>query len=609
MPYYATNGSALSATSTFQILVDGTASTTNLIVTNSFTLGTLSGFLKATAGALATALINLASDVTGILPIRNGGTGTSTAPVYGQVLVGNSNGTYTLTATSSLGIGGGSSAWGGITGVLSSQTDIQNALNAKLSFTSWYATTSAPQLTTLAGLAITKSQVSDFGTYESPLTFSYPLSRSTNAISLLLSTSTSNTWGGTQTFTNIIAGNINGNAATVTNGMYTTDTGTVTNTMLAGSIANNKLSNSSITVNGTSISLGGLGTITSASSTLLANSNTWTSTQGMNISGNAGTVTNGVYTTTFSNLFDTRLTSTTTLPGLTTLAGLAITKSQVSDFGTYQSSLGSGTPGQVLAYLNGTPSWTATTTYSTGLAYANGAVTNTGVISNAGDWAGTWQTFAPSHFLTSLAGAASSTLLSDSNSFSGSNKFTNPITSTITTGTAPIILASVTKVANLNADLLDGFDSSAFGDATAANQTTILTRIGVNTDATTTPSAASSLWAGMKFIAGNMKTNVTAMSAETAATYMHANAAKYCYDLSAAAAVAMDGNTTTVYTDWRLPTVGEASVFEGTITSANYIWTATVRDATINTWINLKLSDGLWSSDTSNVSTYVRCVR
>jgi len=40
---------------------------------------------------------------------------------------------------------------------------------------------------------------------------------------------------------------IGGNAGTVTNGVYTTDTGTVTNTMLAGSIANNKLLNSSIT--------------------------------------------------------------------------------------------------------------------------------------------------------------------------------------------------------------------------------------------------------------------------------------------------------------------------------------------------------------------------
>ena len=39
------------------------------------------------------------------------------------------------------------------------------------------------------------------------------------------------------------------------------------------------------------------------------------------------------------------------------------------------------------------------------------------------------------------------------------------------TGTAPITTSSSIKVVNLNADLLDGQDSSAFGDATAANQT------------------------------------------------------------------------------------------------------------------------------------------
>ena len=54
-----------------------------------------------------------------------------------------------------------------------------------------------------------------------------------------------------------ISAELNGNAATVTNGVYTTDTGTVTNTMLAGSIANAKLANSAVTLGGTSVSLGG----------------------------------------------------------------------------------------------------------------------------------------------------------------------------------------------------------------------------------------------------------------------------------------------------------------------------------------------------------------
>ena len=46
-------------------------------------------------------------------------------------------------------------------------------------------------------------------------------------------------------------GDLTGNADTVTNGVYTTDTGTVTNTMLAGSIANDKLANS--TISGTAL--------------------------------------------------------------------------------------------------------------------------------------------------------------------------------------------------------------------------------------------------------------------------------------------------------------------------------------------------------------------
>jgi hypothetical protein len=84
-----------------------------------------------------------------------------------------------------------------------------------------------------------------------------------------------------------INANTTGNAATVTNGVYTTDTGTVTNAMLAGSIANNKLLNSAITINGTSTSLGGsinVGTVTSVSGTGSVNGITLSGT--VNSSGN-----------------------------------------------------------------------------------------------------------------------------------------------------------------------------------------------------------------------------------------------------------------------------------------------------------------------------------
>ncbi len=115
-------------------------------LTSAPNLGTVStaltGFLKATSGVLSTSLIDLTSAIAGVLGIVNGGTGTSTAPSYGKVLVGNALGGYDLLATSSLGIaGGGGGTWGSITGTLSNQTDLQNALNAKLSLSAWYSTT------------------------------------------------------------------------------------------------------------------------------------------------------------------------------------------------------------------------------------------------------------------------------------------------------------------------------------------------------------------------------------------------------------------------------------------------------------------------------------
>lgn len=91
------------ATST-NFAATGVASSTNLVASNSFTFGKVTGILKATAGSVVASLVDLAGDVTGVLGISNGGTGLSSAPTLGQLLIGNDSGAYDLVATSTLGI-------------------------------------------------------------------------------------------------------------------------------------------------------------------------------------------------------------------------------------------------------------------------------------------------------------------------------------------------------------------------------------------------------------------------------------------------------------------------------------------------------------------------
>ncbi len=62
-----------------------------------------------TGGSMSGIALNT-SDLSGTVAIANGGTGTSTAPTFGQVLLGNSSGSYDLVATSSLGITSGTSS-------------------------------------------------------------------------------------------------------------------------------------------------------------------------------------------------------------------------------------------------------------------------------------------------------------------------------------------------------------------------------------------------------------------------------------------------------------------------------------------------------------------
>lgn len=103
------NGAKLQASTSPTVATINATSTTatstlSNLNTNSLSIAALSGFLKAVGGYVTAALVNLASDVTGVLGIANGGTGTSTPPSYGKVLVGNITGTgYDYTATSTFG--------------------------------------------------------------------------------------------------------------------------------------------------------------------------------------------------------------------------------------------------------------------------------------------------------------------------------------------------------------------------------------------------------------------------------------------------------------------------------------------------------------------------
>ena len=102
---YASN--SFTATQTFV-----NASTTNISASyasstqgffGSVVIGTLAGIVHASAGVISASALNLANEVTGFLGVTNGGTGTSTAPTAGQVLVGNALGGYDYVATSTFG--------------------------------------------------------------------------------------------------------------------------------------------------------------------------------------------------------------------------------------------------------------------------------------------------------------------------------------------------------------------------------------------------------------------------------------------------------------------------------------------------------------------------
>jgi hypothetical protein len=91
IPYYATSGGILSATSSLAILPSGNIG-----------IGTTSPAQLLSVGG--SVYISGALMLGSALAILDGGTGTSTAPIYGQLVVGDASGSYEFTSTSTLGI-------------------------------------------------------------------------------------------------------------------------------------------------------------------------------------------------------------------------------------------------------------------------------------------------------------------------------------------------------------------------------------------------------------------------------------------------------------------------------------------------------------------------
>ena len=196
---------------------------------------------------------------------------------------------------------------------------------------------------------------------------------------------------GNVTFTNTVTGSVSGNAGTVTNGVYTTDTGTVTNTMLAGSIANNKLSNSSITVNGTSISLGSSGTVTAAAGTLTGT--TLNSTVVSSSLTSVGTLTGLTVTSTSSSNSNVVSITGVTSPanGSTATWNFQTEGSSISSYGsriqfpdsTYQYTAWTGTAAAGTltgTTLNSTVVTSSLTSVGTLTSLSSGAITTTGTL-------------------------------------------------------------------------------------------------------------------------------------------------------------------------------------------------------------------------------------
>jgi hypothetical protein len=183
-----------------------------------------------------------------------------------------------------LGAGGGSSStWGAIGGMLSSQTDLQSALDAKLSLSSWYATTTNGLAEGNTNLYFTNARA------DARINATSTIATLTSAANLAtVGTITSGTWHGSAigsqyggTGQNFSASN---GIPALNNGVWSAISTTSLNASITGNAGTATKLAATKNINGVAFDGSADITITAPSSTLLSNSNTWT---GLNTFGNA----------------------------------------------------------------------------------------------------------------------------------------------------------------------------------------------------------------------------------------------------------------------------------------------------------------------------------
>lgn len=141
----------------------------------------------------------------------------------------------------------------------------------------------------------------------------------------------------------------------------------------------------------------------------------------------------------------------------------------------------------------------------------------------------------------------------------GALSASSQITSTVSTGTAPLVVASTTKVTNLNADLLDGYDTSA-----AAAATTIVLR-DANANVIANSVSTNRIFNGTSNVAITASGNVTITVAGSERFRATTTGANVTGDLT------ITGNTIPagIKTDNYYYANGVAISFSGTYSNAN----------------------------------------